>query len=86
MPETAPVEPQPSRDRRRFQFSLRALFLLTILISILAAAWAGMVRAAGPLPQRFYVLMAAAVPVILIILVGWLRATHRWLQRRRGRR
>jgi hypothetical protein len=81
--------PQPPRPKRRFQFGLAAMLLAAVPISILAAAWAGMMGlGAGNsrIPQGFFVLMAAAAPVGLMILIGVCRAVFRLLSGGRRRR
>jgi hypothetical protein len=57
--------------------------LLAILpISILAAAWAGMMGfgpGSSPLPRVFFVFMAAAAPIGLLVLISACRALYRFL-------
>ena len=87
--ENEPSPPQPPRPKRRFQFGLGAMLLAAVPISILAAAWAGMMGlGAGnsQIPQGFFVLMAAAAPVGLMILIGVCRAVFQLLRRGRRRR
>ncbi|NQT16231.1 MAG: hypothetical protein HQ582_25965 [Planctomycetes bacterium] len=84
MPETSPDGPQPPppNPRRRFQFGLATMLLAVLPISVLAAAWAGMMGlGAGnsPFPQGLYVLMAAAAPMGVMILVSVCRAVLKWL-------
>jgi hypothetical protein len=58
------------------------MLLAAVPISILAAAWAGMMGlgAGNPkIPQGVFVLMAAAAPVGIMILVAALRAVLRFL-------
>ena len=67
MSNTQPNEPQPRppSPRRRYQFGLGTMLLVVVPISVLAAAWAGMMDLGAensPFPQGFYVLMAAATP------------------------
>ena len=53
------------------------MLVAVVPISLLAAAWAGMMGfGAGnsPFPQGFYVLMAAAVPMGAMILISVCRA------------
>ena len=60
------------------------MLLAVVPISVLAAAWAGMMDLGAdnsPFPQGFYVLMAAATPVALMILLSVGRA----VVRRQGR-
>jgi len=82
MSGTAPSEPQPRRPRRRFQFGLGTMLLAALPISILSAAWAGMIGlGAGStrLPQGFFVLMAAAAPMAVMILISVCRTIVRLL-------
>ena len=88
MPEAAPVEPEPPR-RRRFQFGLATLLLAVLPISILSAAWAGMMGLGADnalLPQGFFVLMAAAAPMAVMILISLSRSTFRLLEQINRRR
>ncbi|OHB69878.1 MAG: hypothetical protein A2V70_02320 [Planctomycetes bacterium RBG_13_63_9] len=81
MPDTEPSE----SPRRPFQFGLWTLFLLTALLSVLAAAFAGMLRSSldSSMQPGFFVIMAAAAPLAAIIVISLCRATVRWLGRRR---
>jgi hypothetical protein len=86
MPETSPDEPQPPppNPRRRFQFGLGALLLAVVPISLLAAAWAGMMGLGAensPLPQGFYVFMVIAAPMAVMILISVGRAVFKRLGR-----
>jgi hypothetical protein len=81
MPDAEPPEP-----RRPFQFGLGALFLLTALCSVLAAALGGILRSrwgVSPMPPGFFELMAAASPIAVVILLSLLRAGVLWLKRHR---
>jgi hypothetical protein len=80
--ENEPPLREPRGPKRRFQFGLAAMLLAAVPISILAAAWAGMMGlGAGnsQIPQGVFVLMAAAAPVGVMILVAALRAVFRFL-------
>ena len=80
--ENEPAEAPAPRPPRRFQFGLAAMLLAVVPISILAAAWAGMMGlGAGNsrLPRGFFVLMAAAAPVGVMILIAVCRAVFRFL-------
>lgn len=58
------------------------MLLAVLPISILSAAWAGMMglgAESSVLPQGFYVLMAAAAPMAVMILVSVGRALFRLL-------
>ena len=81
MPNTEPTEPSP--QRRPFQFGLGVLLLIMVLTSVLAAALGGMLRGqAGesPLPSGFFVLMAVAAPVAVLILLSLIRAIAKRLR------
>ncbi len=87
MPETCPEPSKP--PRRRLQFGLGTLLLAVVPISILSAAWAGMVgRGARNVrwPPGFFVLMAAAAPVAVMILLSVGRSLLRLLNRTSRRR
>ena len=77
-------DPQPGRPP--FQFGLGALFLVTTLCSVLAAALGGMLRShwgSSRVPLGFFVLMAAAAPVAALTVLSLLRSAVLWLRRRR---
>ncbi|MFH1266849.1 MAG: hypothetical protein ABIK89_14060 [Planctomycetota bacterium] len=80
MSEPTPADPQG--PRRRFQFGLGAMLLAAVPVSILSAAWAGMMGLGADnalLPQGFFVLMAAAAPVAVMILLSVCRTLVRLL-------
>ncbi|MFH1920418.1 MAG: hypothetical protein ABIP48_11100 [Planctomycetota bacterium] len=82
MSEPTPADPQGPRRRRRFQFGLGAMLLAAVPVSILSAAWAGMMGLGADnafLPQGFFVLMAAAAPVAVMILFSVCRTLVRLL-------
>ena len=76
----------PEPPRPRFQFGLGALFLVTALCSVLAAALGGMLRSrwgGSSMPPGFFELMAAGTPVAMVVLLSLLRSAVLWLRRRR---
>ena len=76
----------PEPPRRPFQFGLGALFLVTALCSVLAAALGGMLNrrwGPSPMPPGFFELMAASAPIAMVILLSLLRSAVLWLKRRR---
>ncbi len=78
-----PPTPPKSSRRARVQFSLASILFVTVLASVLCGVLAGMLRgSAGPvrLDARFFVLVAAALPVALVILISAMR----WLMDRWG--
>ena len=81
---------EPDGPRRPFQFGLASLMLVTLLVSILAAALGGMLRSPGSggvrLPPGFFLLMAAAAPLAVLILLSLLRTAARLRDRYRRRR
>jgi ABC-type transport system involved in multi-copper enzyme maturation permease subunit len=81
MPDNKPPEPQPPR----FQFGMAVLFLLTALCSVLAAIFSGLLRndndAVG-MPPGFFILMGAAAPVAILILLSLARSAILWWKRR----
>ncbi|MBN2023994.1 MAG: hypothetical protein JW809_14515 [Pirellulales bacterium] len=76
--------PETPRRRRRFQFGLGSLFLLTFLVSVLAASLAGMIQssAAVTAPRYLFVLMAVAAPLATLVGLSLLWTAARWLRRR----
>ncbi len=70
------LEPSSVPRRRRYQFGLGTLLLLTIPVSLLAAALGGMLGrgGAGPnVPQVYFILMCIATPLGLLIAASVLR-------------
>lgn len=83
MPDAKTPEP----PRRPFQFGLGTLFLVTALCSVLAAALGGMLHRSwgiSSMPPGFFVSMAAAAPLAMMVLLSLLRSVVLWLKRRRG--
>jgi len=78
------AEPSPP-PRRPFQFGLATLLLVTALFSILSASLAGMLRGSfdSSMPPGFFILMAAAAPVGVAILISLFHAAVSLLKRRR---
>jgi hypothetical protein len=74
--------PEPQPPHRWYQFSLARMFLLTTLVSVLVAAWSGLVRFQGSMPIGFYV-MTVAAPLAIVIVLSLLHALGRLLDRRR---
>jgi hypothetical protein len=74
--------PEPQPPHRWYQFSLARMFLLTTLVSVLVAAWSGLVRFQGSMPIGFYV-MTIAAPLAIVIVLSLLHALGRLLDRRR---
>ncbi len=61
--------------RGRFQFGIAAMLLLMALVSVLASAFAGMLGlGASTLPRAFFVAMAVAAPLAVLMVVSLLRA------------
>jgi hypothetical protein len=80
MPDVEPSEPRPP-----FQFSLATLLFAALVLSVLASALAGMLNrhlGRSPMPPGFFVLMAVAAPVAILILVGLWRAATKMFRRR----
>jgi len=76
-------EPEPRPPHRWYQFSIARMFLLTTLVSVLVAAWSGLVRSQGAMPLSFYVVMTIAAPMGMAIVLSLWHALGRWLERRR---
>lgn len=72
--------PEPTPPGRWHQFSLARLFLWMTLVSVLAASWAGLTRQDRPVPLGF-VLMVAAAPLAMVILLSLFQAICRLLNR-----
>ena len=73
-----------TRRRWRFQVRLRTMLLVVVPVSVLSAAWAGMVGLGAEnrvIPRGFYVLMAAAAPMALMILISLCRSIAQLLGR-----
>jgi len=80
---SSPPAPPEQPRRPRWQFSLASILFVTALVSVLCGVLAGMLRgSAGPVTvdARVFVLLAAALPVALVILISALR----WLAQRWG--
>ncbi len=78
--------PQPRPPRGRYQFSLSSLFLVTALVSVLAAALGGMVRARFgevAVPGYYFLMMAVAAPMATMIALSLGYTALRWFRRRR---
>ena len=81
-----PSHGKPQEPRRPFQFGLASMLLVMAMFSVLAAAWAGMLHrgsATASSPPGFFVLMAVAAPLGLLIVLSLLRAVLRRSKRRR---
>ena len=78
-------EPQPP-PKRPFQFGLASMLLVMVLVSVLSASFAGLWhrhRGEATMPPGFFVLMAVAAPMALMILASVLRAVTRYIASRR---
>lgn len=76
----SPPKPQPPRSRKRFQFGVWVWFLAAFLVSAALAPVAGLMRAGRPTPlvrDRFSLLLLAATPVAVLLIVSLLRAVTR---------
>jgi len=69
--------PQPPP---RYQFSLRRLFLVTTLVSLMASAWAGLMNREGSVHLGFY-LMIVAGPLAVLMLMSLFRTLMRLWRR-----
>jgi hypothetical protein len=75
-------------SRRRWQFGIGSLLLLTTLFSLLMGAFAGMIR---PPPgeslarSRFYLILAAAAPLGMLVVIGGCRALILWREKRKNK-
>lgn len=86
---SSPDSKDGERRRPRFQFTLGTLFLVTALVSVLAAALGGMWRAhlgELSLPAHYFLIMAVAAPMGTMIVLSLARAAAGWIARRRTNR
>ena len=79
-----PGSPPPGR---RYQFSLSKLFLVTTLVALLGAGWAGLSQVAGSGPWSVsgmvaVILLVLAGPPAALIGVSLFRSAFRWFQHR----
>jgi len=78
-------EPQPPQ-KRPFQFGLASMLLVMVLVSVLAASLAGLLhrhQGRSTMPPGFFVLMAVAAPMGLLILAALFRAVTQYFKHRR---
>jgi hypothetical protein len=69
---------KPPPNCRRYQFTLAMLLFIAIPISILAGTWAGLIDFDRPTPLRaFHLLVAAAAPMGILIVISLIRALIR---------
>ena len=69
---------KPPPNSRRYQFTLATLLFIAVPISILAGTWAGLLDFDRPIPLRaFHLVVAAAAPMGILILVSLIRAVIR---------
>ena len=70
-----PKQPQESdrgpTARRRYQYGLGTLFLLTVVVAVASSVGAELGRARGNRAFE-YVLLVAAAPLLLLMVVGFL--------------
>jgi len=84
-----PIDPLPPAARRRYQFGVWVWFPAALLIGVVLGAVTGMLREetpGQPLPRVFFILMAAAVPIGMLLIVSLLRALLTRDSRHAGRR
>ncbi len=71
----------PQDEPRRPQFGLRALLLLMLIASVLAAILGGLLQ--GGARRQIFILLGIAAPVGLMILLGLFDALRQLWNRRR---
>ena len=79
-------ESDPPPPRRRFQFSLGSLFLAMLFCSVLSTVLAGLLypqRTGSSLPRGSFVLLAAAAPMAVMIVLSLYQAIVRLINHRR---
>jgi hypothetical protein len=77
-------DPRDPHSRRRWQFGIGSLLLFTTLFSLLMGAFAGMIRTSPGEPLahgRLYLILAAAAPLGMLVVVGGSRALVRWFKK-----
>lgn len=80
--KTPPGEQVP--PRRTARFGLQQLFLLTLVVAVTAAGYGGMRR--GGVDRVYFVLFAAASPLLVLVGVAVWTAYSRQMRRARKRR
>ncbi|MBN2578671.1 MAG: hypothetical protein JXB10_06735 [Pirellulales bacterium] len=74
--------------RRRWQFGIGSLLLLTTLLSLLTGAFAGMIRVPAGEPllhSRLYLVLAIAAPLGMLMVIGGCRTLIHWWGKRKNR-
>ncbi len=71
MPKRSDEEDRTPAPRRRYQYGLGTLFLLTVVVSVACSVGAELARARGGRVFE-YVLMLAAAPLLLLMVMGLL--------------
>lgn len=77
---------EPHEQPRPRQFGLRVLFLVTLMVAICAAGFAGIVRAEEDDRAFRFILFTIAAPIALTIAMSGYRHVEEFLARRRKRR
>lgn len=75
-------------NRRRWQYSIGTMLLIMIPFSVLAGALSGMIdpEKSGPqLPRAFYVVLAIAAPMGLMVALSVILVLRKWLADRKRR-
>ena len=77
---------KPEVPRRRMQFGVGSLLLVTVVCSVMAAAGYYFVRSlqkSGGANRLIFILFTLVAPIVLVIVVSLLRQVAVWLGRRR---
>ncbi len=69
-------------SRRRYQFGMGRLLLLMAIVAAVAAGVGGLVQQGPQRNNPLYIVLLAAVPLLLLGILGVLDLVDRW---RRGR-
>ncbi len=82
MSDADPPDPPP---RKPFQFGLKRLMLITALASVVFATLAGLLRSSSEarMPPGFFVLMAIAAPMALMIGISLFQNVSDRIRRRK---
>jgi hypothetical protein len=81
MKPTTRLEP----PRRKRQFTIRAILLVTLLVSVAAAGFSGLLRVEQGSPTTF-VLFVIAAPLAVLLVASIARAIESYVMSRRKRR
>jgi hypothetical protein len=77
MTDNSPFQRPPTRAV--FQFDLKRLLLITLLIACIATVLGGLIRSDLDFAQKkVYLFLAIGGPLAVVVIVGLVRAAIRW--------